>query len=101
MTMAKHPSSFKLSGSLYAKNQEVSNSAVILYEGEPYIFLNMVQCHIVALYENITLRMSYKGPVRELCALAPNNVNTMASAAIAAHNLGFDHVQGCLISDPR
>ena len=41
------------------------------------------------------------GPVRDLCPLAPNNVNTMAVAAIAAHNLGFDGVQGCLVSDPR
>jgi len=40
------------------------------------------------------------GAVRELCHLAPNNVNTMAAAALAAHNLGFDNVSGCLISDP-
>ena len=41
------------------------------------------------------------GPVRALCPLAPHNVNTMAAAAIAAHNLGFDKVQGQLVSDPR
>ena len=41
------------------------------------------------------------GPVRELCPLAPNNVNTMAAAAIAGHNLGFSHVIGCLVADPR
>jgi hypothetical protein len=41
------------------------------------------------------------GPVRELCKLAPNNVNTMACACIAAHNLGFDNVVGCLVADPR
>ncbi len=41
------------------------------------------------------------GPVRGLCPLAPNNVNTMAAAAIAAHNLGFDKVTGCLIADLR
>ena len=41
------------------------------------------------------------GPVRDLCPLAPNNVNTMAAAAMAAHNLGFDNVTGCLIADPR
>jgi hypothetical protein len=40
------------------------------------------------------------GPVRALCPLAPHNVNTMAAAAIAAHNLGFDKVQGQLVSDP-
>ena len=41
------------------------------------------------------------GPVRGLCPLAPNNVNTMACASIAAHNLGFDGVVGCLVADPR
>lgn len=40
------------------------------------------------------------GPVRQLCALAPNNVNTMAGAAVAAHTLGFDKVKALLISDP-
>jgi aspartate dehydrogenase len=35
-----------------------------------------------------------KGPVRDLCPLAPNNVNTMACAALAAHNLGFDKTVG-------
>ena len=44
---------------------------------------------------------SLAGPVRELCPLAPNNVNTMAAAALAAWNLGFDAVQGCLVADPR
>lgn len=42
-----------------------------------------------------------EGPVRELCPLAPNNVNTMAAAAIAAHNLGFDKVSGSIVSDPQ
>jgi len=41
----------------------------------------------------------YAGPVRPLCALAPNNVNTMAAAALAAHTLGFDQVQAKLIVD--
>ena len=39
--------------------------------------------------------------MRDLCPLAPNNVNTMAVAAIAGHNLGFGGVQGCLVADPR
>lgn len=34
----------------------------------------------------------YDGPVRGLCPLAPNNVNTMAAAALAAPSLGFDKV---------
>ena len=42
----------------------------------------------------------YEGPVRALCPLAPNNVNTMACAAIAANTpeLGFDGVVGRLIA---
>jgi len=44
---------------------------------------------------------SEPGSVRQLCPMAPNNVNTMACAAIAAHNLGFDQVQGCLVADRR
>lgn len=71
--MIKHPSCFKLSEELQQKNAQVS--------GE----------------ERVTL---YEGSVRGLCPLAPNNVNTMAAAAMAAHNLGFDGVKGCLIADP-
>lgn len=72
VTMKKHPSCFLLEGKLKDLNDTVTTEAVTLYDG----------------------------PVRGLCPLAPNNVNTMAGAAIAAHNLGFDKVQGCLISDP-
>lgn len=39
--------------------------------------------------------------MRDLCPLAPNNVNTMAAAALAAHNLGFDGVQGSIVADVR
>lgn len=62
--MTKHPSCFKLNGILKEKNDAVTEKAVVLYEG----------------------------PVRELCPLAPNNVNTMAVASMAASNLGFDKV---------
>ncbi|XP_070572511.1 aspartate dehydrogenase domain-containing protein-like [Ptychodera flava] len=73
VTMKKHPDSFKLNGVLKEKNDAITgNSAVVLYDG----------------------------PVRDLCPLAPNNVNTMAAASIAAHNLGFDKVQGSIVSDP-
>ena len=72
ITMTKHPSSFRLESPLREKNEQVTDSKVVLYDG----------------------------PVLDLCPLAPNNVNTMAAAAIAAHNLGFDKVQGCLVSDP-
>ena len=40
------------------------------------------------------------GPVRKLCHLAPNNVNTMAVGALVAQNLGFDGVLACLVADP-
>lgn len=40
----------------------------------------------------------YDGPVRPLCALAPNNVNTMACMAIAAPSLGFDGVKARLLA---
>ncbi|GAB6018558.1 hypothetical protein CHUAL_000253 [Chamberlinius hualienensis] len=73
VTMTKHPRSFKLEEPLESLNKEVLESPRVLFEG----------C------------------VRKLCPLAPNNVNTMAAAAIAGHNLGFDVVQGCLISDPN
>ena len=42
----------------------------------------------------------YEGPVRGLCPLAPNNVNTMACAAMAAGpELGFDGTNARLIVD--
>ncbi|KAK7073966.1 hypothetical protein SK128_000455 [Halocaridina rubra] len=74
VTMKKHPSCFKLEGSLKAQNESIEGT-------DPSVL--------------------YEGPVRDLCPLAPNNVNTMAAAAMAAHNLGFDGVTGCLISDPK
>jgi len=72
VTMRKHPSSFKLNGDLHLKNEQVGSEPVELYYG----------------------------PVRQLCPLAPNNVNTMAAAAVAASNLGFDKTLGRLVSDP-
>ncbi|XP_037090517.1 putative L-aspartate dehydrogenase [Pollicipes pollicipes] len=72
VTMRKHPAAFRLSGRLAELAATATESAVTLYEG----------------------------PVRELCPQAPHNVNTMAAAALAAHNLGFDGVIGRLIADP-
>ena len=71
--MTKHPSSFKLNGQLAEDNSKVTDTKTVLYEG----------------------------PVRPLCSLAPNNVNTMAAAAMAAHNLGLDKVVGRLVADPE
>lgn len=41
----------------------------------------------------------YDGPVRALAAHAPSNVNTMAAAALAVPELGFDGVRGVLVAD--
>lgn len=43
----------------------------------------------------------FEGSVRDLAPLAPNNVNTMACAALAASNLGFDQTKACLVADDR
>nr|XP_032815791.1 putative L-aspartate dehydrogenase [Petromyzon marinus] len=76
VTMTKHPASFKLEGALRQANAQA------LAEGA-----------------GAGRRVLYEGPVRHLCPLAPNNVNTMAAAAMAAHNLGFDGVTGRLVAD--
>jgi len=73
ITMRKHPASFNLNGHLAAANKQVTDKAVELY----------------------------RGPVRALCPLAPNNVNTMAAGAVAASNLGLDNTVGVLVSDPQ
>ncbi|XP_029913341.1 aspartate dehydrogenase domain-containing protein [Myripristis murdjan] len=44
-------------------------------------------------------RVLFSGSVAELCPLAPNNVNTMAAAAVAAGTLGFSGVRGEIVSD--
>ena len=51
------------------------------------------------LHETTAERTIYDGPLRELCALAPNNVNTMAVLALASQ-LGFDQVRAKLVADP-
>ncbi len=43
-------------------------------------------------------RLLCRGSVRELAALAPNNVNTMCGLALAGHTIGFDGTQGILIA---
>jgi aspartate dehydrogenase len=76
VTMKKHPLSLKLEGRLGAE------VAALLAAGTP------------------GESELYRGPVRGLCPLAPNNVNTMAAAAIAGHTLGFDGTTAVLVSDP-
>lgn len=75
VTMRKHPDSLKLENELKEKLEKSLplNDELVVYEGA----------------------------VKELCRLAPNNVNTMAVGAICAHNLGFDKVQACLVADPK
>ncbi len=87
--MKKHPSAFKLVGPLEEKLNTVLDQPLTLFRGVYYQHTCLHSPTHIA------------GPVRELCPLAPNNVNTMACAAIAAHNLGFDGVVGCLIADPK
>lgn len=76
ITMAKHPSSLKLERPLsdkvdeYLANEKLTDPVVI-----------------------------YEGNVRDLCPLAPNNVNTMACAAIAGESLGFGGVRAQLIAN--
>ncbi|XP_041093627.1 putative L-aspartate dehydrogenase isoform X2 [Polyodon spathula] len=70
VTMSKHPSCFRLSTPLPPLGSG-SGSRTVLFSGS----------------------------VRDLCSIAPNNVNSMAAAAMAAHNLGFSGVTGCIVSD--
>eukprot|EP01062_Namystynia_karyoxenos_P049317 TRINITY_DN37741_c0_g1_i1.p1 TRINITY_DN37741_c0_g1~~TRINITY_DN37741_c0_g1_i1.p1 ORF type:complete len:354 (+),score=82.16 TRINITY_DN37741_c0_g1_i1:72-1064(+) len=74
--MRFHPQALKLQGELGARVAE------LLRQGES---------------ASPAETLLYEGPVRGLCPLAPNNVNTMACAALAAAPaLGFDSVQGRL-----
>jgi aspartate dehydrogenase len=77
VTMKKHPASLQLEGGAPRAALEAAVAAGAA--GETVL---------------------YQGPVRALALCAPNNTNTMAAAALAAANLGFDGTQCCLISDP-
>ncbi|XP_030592462.1 aspartate dehydrogenase domain-containing protein [Archocentrus centrarchus] len=68
--MSKHPSCFRLTGDVLTDWTEGEGRRVL-----------------------------FRGSVAELCPLAPNNVNTMAAAAVAAGTLGFTAVQGEIVSD--
>jgi hypothetical protein len=71
VTMAKHPSHLQLEGTL---RETLERYVADTANSEPCVL--------------------WKGPVRDLCPLAPNNVNTMACGALAAHNLSFDKTVG-------
>uniref|UniRef100_H3C2H8 Aspartate dehydrogenase domain-containing protein n=1 Tax=Tetraodon nigroviridis TaxID=99883 RepID=H3C2H8_TETNG len=68
--MSKHPSCFRLTGEALSDWKEGEGRRVL-----------------------------FSGSVAELCPLAPNNVNTMAAAAVAAGALGFAGVRGEIVSD--
>ncbi|XP_014864652.1 aspartate dehydrogenase domain-containing protein isoform X2 [Poecilia latipinna] len=68
--MSKHPSCFRLTGDVLSDWTEGEGRRVL-----------------------------FRGSVADLCPLAPNNVNTMAAAAVAAGKLGFTGVQGEIVSD--
>jgi aspartate dehydrogenase len=70
IVMRKHPSSLKFSGVLSPPLSDTKEERVV-----------------------------YSGPLRELCGLAPNNVNTMAVLALSSE-LGFDRLHASLIADP-
>lgn len=70
ISMKKHPSSLKFGGVLTPPLEDTAQERVI-----------------------------YTGSLRQLCSLAPNNVNTMAVLAMAS-GLGFDAVQASLVADP-
>ncbi|XP_058715735.1 aspartate dehydrogenase domain-containing protein-like [Poecile atricapillus] len=55
---------------------------------------------LVAAVAAGTVTELYRGPLRPLCALAPNNTNAMAAAALAAPGLGFDRVTARLLAQP-
>ncbi|XP_039573609.1 putative L-aspartate dehydrogenase isoform X1 [Passer montanus] len=55
---------------------------------------------VAAAVASGTRAVLYQGPLRPLCPLVPNNVNSMAAAAVAAPRLGFDGVTACLVADP-
>jgi len=76
ITMKKHPKSLKLEGDLKKKLNV-------------YIEDNKLKDEFIL----------FNGSVRELCPLAPNNVNTMACGALAGFNLGFDKVECSLVAD--
>jgi predicted dinucleotide-utilizing enzyme len=74
VTMKQHPTSLKVQGSLVDALKQCPS-------GEEFVV--------------------FQGSVRDMCPLAPNYVNTMACAALAAHNLGLDGTRAKLVADDR
>ena len=68
----------------------------ILFEGVVYTYIVVCSCSMITIFF-----VNCSGSVRDLCPMAPNNVNTMACAAMAAHSIGFDNTVGKLVGDCR
>ncbi|KAL6053947.1 Aspartate dehydrogenase domain-containing protein [Balamuthia mandrillaris] len=112
VTMRKHPSSLRLEAPLQQKLDQLLSSSSSS-SSPSASSTSSVQRHSKnfshSLEENEENAENeddgglilYEGPVRELCPLAPQNVNTMACAALAAENLGFDQTIGRLVADPH
>lgn len=80
VTMKKHPDSLKLVGELGERLDNFKRNDERYLHGGEYVV--------------------YEGSVSELCPLAPNNVNTMAVAALAATpSLSFHQVKARLVAD--
>jgi predicted dinucleotide-utilizing enzyme len=95
VTMKKHPASLKVNGHLNdILAQAKPGVENVIFEGSSDVLTRRsLGCG--------TYCLSRVGSVRDLCPLAPNNVNTMACAALAGHNLGFDQTRARLVADDR
>lgn len=82
ITMRKHPSHLK-----------GLNSRLSIYK-----CMFLVLSPLAEKKSDEKMVILFEGPVRDLCPLAPNNVNTMACLSI--FGIGFDRTFGRLVSDP-
>lgn len=88
ITMKKHPAMFNLNC------EKLRSLCARMLEEE-------ADCKSSRNETLVREQVLFEGPVRELCPKAPNNVNTMACAAMAAHSIGFDGTIGRLVADSR
>lgn len=94
VTMRKHPLSLKLESPLREKI-----APLIQVDGASHARSRTGEQKEKDSCTDDRCVVVYSGSVRDLCPLAPNNVNTMACAAIAGHTLGFDGTQCELLAD--
>ena len=104
VTMKKAPHHYRLEPPLSTRLAEIDpagTSETVLFEGQPVARAPTSSLPLTDMARDARGGGGGAGTVRELCPLAPNNVNTMAAAALAAASLGFDRVQARLVVDPR